>query len=410
MKVHFHTDNYWFSGSETTLMVLLDAAQRDAAIDPVFTYAAWPEYEPGLRAALPPGVKARAVDVPDPAGWKARAIGGGGPRRSVVVRGVARGLPLRKTALVLAVPRLIRLFEETQPDVVHINNGGFPGAISCNAAALAARRAGVAGIVYVVNNLAMGYQRPTRWTDRPVDRRVVDSVSSFVTGSHAAARRLAAVAGVAPARLQVIPNTVVPVTPTGDRAALRQMLDLADDEPVALVVARLERRKGHAVLLRGLAAVAGRDWALLVAGDGPERARLERQAAELGIADRVRFLGHRRDVADLLAVADVVVLPSIGQEDFPIVTLEAMAAGRAVVATRVAGSEEQVVDGETGRLVPPGDERALASAVMEVLADTDGRAAMGAAGRRRFVDHYDRDAVVGQYRDLWTRVEREGRP
>jgi glycosyltransferase involved in cell wall biosynthesis len=404
VRIHFHTDNYWFSGSETTLMVLLDAAQRDPGIESVFTYVSWPEYTPGLGDALPSGVTARALDLPDPAGWKARAIGTGGEGRSAVVRAVARAMPLRKAALAMDVPRLTRLFEETNPDVVHINNGGFPGAISCNAAAMAARRAGVAGIVYVVNNLALGYRRPSRWTDRPIDRRVVDSVSSFVTGSHAAARQLERVVGIRPEQTRVIPNTVVPKAPTGGRSTLRRALGVADDAPVALVVARLERRKGHAVLLRGLAAAAGRSWTLLIAGDGPERAGLERLAAALGFGDRVRFLGHRRDVADLLAATDVVVLPSIGQEDFPIVTLEAMAAGRAVVATRVAGSKEQVVDGETGRLVPVGDEHAVASAVLEVLADPERREAMGAAGRRRFEEHYDRDAVVGQYRDLWTEV------
>jgi glycosyltransferase involved in cell wall biosynthesis len=402
-RIHFHTDNYWFSGSETTLMVLLDAAWRDPSIEPQFTYRPWPEYTPGLHARLPAGVAARPLELPDPEAFKTSLIGEGSGGLASAVRGAGRVLPLRKVSLALDLTRLTRLFEEERPDVVHVNNGGFPGAISCTAAALAAARAGVRSIVYVVNNLAHGYDRPGRWADWPVDRRLRDVVTRFVTGSEAAGRRLTEVLGLEPGKLEVINNTVL------DRSAETSVstVDVPADDLVLVVIARLEPRKGHTVLFDALTRMTT-DATVLVAGEGPERDALEVAARTLGVGDRVRFLGHTPDIWPLLARADALVLPSIGLEDFPIVVVEAMAASRAVVASRVAGTVEQVVDDETGRLVPPGDPVALAAALDDVLRDPDRRRRMGEAGRRRYEARYTAERVVGRYWALYDALAAEG--
>jgi glycosyltransferase involved in cell wall biosynthesis len=408
-RVHFHTDNYWFSGSETTLMVLLDAAARDPGIDPVFTYRPWPEYNPGLRAGLPAGIDARALTLPDPESMKLRLIGDGGHARATAVRAAGRALPLRKVSLALDIPRLTALFRETRPDIVHVNNGGFPGAVSCTAAALAARRAGVARVAYVVNNMAEGYDRLGRWSDRPVDRRLVHAVDRFVTGSLAASQALSEVLHLSDAAREVIPNTIVEGSTSERPEETRRRLHLPADVPTALVVARLEKRKGHAVLLDGLARLQEEPWFLVVAGDGPERATLESKTAELGLGDRVRFAGHQSNVWNLFAVAQALVLPSISNEDFPIVILEAMAAGLPVVATKVAGTVEQVVDGVTGRLVPPGDPDVLTAAVLEVIADPDKGRRMGKEGRRRFESCYTPKVVADRYWDLYRRLPANAR-
>ena len=395
-RIHFHTDNYWFSGSETTLMVLLDAAWHRTDVEPVFTYRPWPEYDPGLRARLPEGVVARPLELPDPEAFKTRVIGEREGAVARAVRGAGRVLPLRKVSLALDIQRLTRLFAETQPDVVHINNGGFPGAISCTAAAFAARRAGVRSVVYVVNNLAHGYDRVGRWADWPVDRRLRGVVARFVTGSEAAGRRLRGVLDLDAGSLKVINNTVI--DRSGDEGVFD--LELPQGELVIGVVARLEPRKGHRVLFDALTRMQARPT-VVIAGEGPERAALESAAQARGVADRVRFLGHCSDVWPILHRLDALVLPSIGLEDFPIVVVEAMASARPVVASRVAGTVEQVVDGETGRLVPPGDPAALAAALDDVLRDAASRRRMGEAGRRRYEERYTPARVVGNYWALY---------
>lgn len=154
-----------------------------------------------------------------------------------------------------------------------------------------------------------------------------------------------------------------------------------------LFVGRLGAVKGVPILLDAFrrARNANPGLTLTLIGDGPDRRALEAAAADLGGA--VRFLGYRNQaqVADALAVCDALVLPSFA-EGVPVVLMEAMAAGRPVVATQVGGIGELVQDGISGRLVPPGDPEALAGAIHDVL---DNGPAMGTAGRETVTVHFD---------------------
>jgi L-malate glycosyltransferase len=402
VRIHYHTDNYWFSGSESTLMVLLAATLEQPALEAEFTYRAWPEYERGLRGKLDPRVRARRLRLPDPANLKAALSRGRSPRVARVLRGGVSLMPIRQLCLVWDIGRMYAELIRSDPDVVHINNGGFPGAISCNATAIAARIAGIPAL-YVVNNIAYPYRTPGRLIDYPVDRFVASSVDLFVTGSNAAASALRGVLRLAPARQRVIPNAVVRREPRSTVAETRHALGVATDQRIMLVVARLEERKGHRYLFDAMTRLPSScdDVVLVVAGDGPERASLEALVESEHLAHRIRLLGEHDDPWALYATADVVVLPSIGHEDFPIVILEAMAAGRPVVATRVAGAPDQVVDGVTGHIVEPRDAAALAVAITDVL-ETPGRGEqMGIAGRERYDEQFAPERVVDAYVDAY---------
>jgi len=126
-------------------------------------------------------------------------------------------------------------------------------------------------------------------------------------------------------------------------------------------------------------------------------------AVDLGLADRVRFLGWRPDVADVLQAADVVTLPSRA-EGLPLAVLEAMACARPVVATPVGGVPDAVVDEVTGLLIPPDDPHRLAAAILRLLRDRDTAGRMGAAGRRRVEESFSLEGfasgVEAVYQDL----------
>src|SRR5262249_2678117 len=149
---------------------------------------------------------------------------------------------------------------------------------------------------------------------------------------------------------------------------------------VAGVIARLTEQKGHRVLFEALASpefeTALGNVRLLVVGDGPLRDELHADAARLGIASRVIFLGARRDLGDLLAARDGFVMPSFW-EGLPLSLILAMGAALPVVATAVAGIPEVVTEGETGWLVPPGDPAALARTLAAVLGDREGAKSVG---------------------------------
>jgi glycosyltransferase involved in cell wall biosynthesis len=197
--------------------------------------------------------------------------------------------------------------------------------------------------------------------------------------------------------------------------ALRARL-APDGAPLLLYVGRLVTFKGLDHLLDALAllsvarrqlSVAGQNNGprstgyglpprLLLAGDGPHRAALERRARELGIADRVHFLGPlaNADLPRYHAASDAFVIPSTDHETFCIAACEAMACARPVIAARTGGLPEVVRDGETGYLVPPGDAQALAERIRALLGDAALRARLGAAGREWTLEMFTWDKVV----------------
>lgn len=201
-----------------------------------------------------------------------------------------------------------------------------------------------------------------------------------------------------PARVRVVPNGIDPApyrpsTPE-ERARVRAALRVPADAPLALVVGLLYEAKGQDLALRALAEPGLERLVIAFAGDGDRRADDERLAAELGVADRARFLGWRDDVPALLGAADLLLLPS-RWEGMPYVVLEAFASGLPVVAARVDGTRALVVDGETGFGAPVGDARGLAAAVARLLAlAPEERRALGAAGRARVARDFSVAAMV----------------
>ena len=153
------------------------------------------------------------------------------------------------------------------------------------------------------------------------------------------------------------------------------------------MVARFGAQKDHPTLLRALAGLLDLPWEIDLIGDGELMGQTQAMAAELGLANRIHFLGQRRDVDELLARAQASILAT-NWEGFPLSILEAMRAGLPVVATEVAGIAESVRDGETGYLVPRGDVEVLRDRIRRLLADADLRTRLGANGRKRFEGHF----------------------
>lgn len=172
----------------------------------------------------------------------------------------------------------------------------------------------------------------------------------------------------------------------------------------AVLVARLSPVKDVETLLRAAAWAASEqpNFRLEIAGDGPCRSALQRLSAELGLGERVTFLGEVGDVPALLERAGLLVLSSVS-EGVSLTLLEGMARGLPVVATRVGGNPEVVADGVTGLLAPPRDPAALARAMLRVWRDPEAARRMGRAGRRRVEEHFDVRRMVTQYEALYLR-------
>jgi len=204
----------------------------------------------------------------------------------------------------------------------------------------------------------------------------------------------------------VIPNGIDVrrfAAPAVPRGAWRRQLGLDARAVVFAFVGRLSPQKDPGTLLRALATARLAPWVLLVSGDGELRAELEAQAEGLGLLGRVRFLGIRSDVPELLAASDVFVLPS-RYEGHPLSAMEAMAAGRPVIATAVGGVPEVVRDGVTGLLVPPGDAVALAGAIGRLGRDEGLRQEMGRRGGLLAAEAFDVSRMAEAYDRLYQEV------
>jgi L-malate glycosyltransferase len=177
---------------------------------------------------------------------------------------------------------------------------------------------------------------------------------------------------------------------------------------MVLQVANFERRKGQRYLLEAVALLkaAGTQpppFAVLE-GDGPDEPAIRAAVRDLGLSGDVSLPGREAHVFDAYAAADVIALPSVANEDFPNVVLECMSLGKPVVASRVAGIPEQIVDGVTGVVVRPGDAEALAAAIGALLEEPELCRRMGEAARERFRQCFTAEKAVAAYAELYRRL------
>ena len=180
----------------------------------------------------------------------------------------------------------------------------------------------------------------------------------------------------------------------------------AENEYLLLVVARLHPEKGHHCLFQALPEIgrrASKPVRLLVAGDGTFAAAYRDEVNAIGCSEMVNFLGFRKDSPDLIAAADLLILPSLA-EAFGLALTEALYLGTPVVATRVGGIPEIVDDGIDGALVPPGDSKALASAIIELLANPERRQRLAGAGRQKVLKRFRFERMVRSYEAIYANV------
>ena len=293
---------------------------------------------------------------------------------------------------------LVRFFREEKPDLVHAH---MP--ISGFLARLAAKWAGVPRIAVTCHGFWFNYpgnlpRQAVGFAMEWLAARVTDVFMTVSEEEAADARRLRIFR-----RAVAIRNGRDPAVYRPDpaaRARLRAELGVPDDRAVVVAVSRLVRHKGYPELAAAMRDVP--DAELWVVGERLESDRGDDMLAllrEAGLGDRLRLLGYRTDVASVLAAADVFTLPS-HFEGLPMSAIEAMLTGLPVVATDIRGPREQVIDGVTGLLVPPGTVAPLAAALRRLAEDPATRAAMGAAGRARALEIYDEARVLARTLEL----------
>lgn len=190
---------------------------------------------------------------------------------------------------------------------------------------------------------------------------------------------------------------------------IREEYKIKDGVFLIGAIGRLVRQKGFEYLIRAGREIFGcnRKVKLLIVGDGPFRQELHELASNLGIGDKVIFAGFRDDIKEVLSSIDLLVVPSLS-EGFPMVTLEAMAMAKPIVATNIHGIIEQVSDGEEGLLVPPGNSGSLAAAVVRLIRDKNFAARIGMAARKKAESCFSVERMVMETENVYLSLLKAG--
>jgi glycosyltransferase involved in cell wall biosynthesis len=295
-----------------------------------------------------------------------------------------------------------RFFRQHPTDIVHFN---LPHPFACRYAIIAAKLAGVPVIV-TTNHLPT--MKPTTYTWK--GRLVLALANQFVdtTIVESEINRTLAIANYHLDAKKVVSIyhgiNLKQFDGRANRAALKEF-GIDPDYAIVGTIGRLSRQKAQDDFLRAAAKVKEvvPKSKFFIVGEGEQRQELEDLAKHLGLQPDVIFTGYRSDVPELLRAFDVFVLPSIF-EGLPLTILEAMAMTKPVVATRVDGVPEAVVDGETGTLVTPRDPAALASAIISLLQNPAMAQAMGQAARHRVETMFRQEIMVAQTEQLYTQL------
>jgi glycosyltransferase involved in cell wall biosynthesis len=350
MRIVHYTDTVALGGAEQMLLTLLESLDQ-RQWDSTLLYHDTPAIQP-------------LID-------RARAC----------VKTVAVERPQSGQELAVTLGRALQL---EQPDIVHAH---LTWALRCTPALVAASALGVRGRVATQQLFVCPGSRLRRLRQRFVSTLV----HRYIAVSHAMGAELKR-AVLNPRKVCVVHNAVdVARFNVARDPHLRRTLTGPTERPVVIAIARLHAQKGLEHLIRAARHVPAA--AFVIAGEGPERATLERAVSREGIGDRFHLLGQRTDIPALLAASDLFVLPSLF-EGLPLSVLEAMAAGTPVVASDVPGTREAVVDNVTGILAAPADPIALAAAIRRVLANRALADRLAASGLAHVTYLFSADAMA----------------
>jgi len=240
------------------------------------------------------------------------------------------------------------------------------------------------------------------WRRRAALRWAFRNSAAAVSVSEASARSMEVRLGLRPSTLQVVPNGIR--HQPGVREPFRREIGIGDAELLILAVGSLRPNKGHRLLIEALAKLADDAelpaFRLVIAGVGPEQEALDRMAREKGLDRHFSLLGQREDIPDLLAAADVFAMPSYS-EGLPVALLEAMFAGKAIVASSVGGIPDAVKPEREALLTPPGDPSAIADALRRLLRDPGQRARLGAAAYHKAESTFRIELMADAYEALY---------
>lgn len=402
MKIQLYSDCDFFAGCENMMAVLMNNRDKFNGADLSFHYRRSRYYESGLRERFVDQSCAKPLHLFNFSGY---CIGESSffkcnlRRATYVVRFFI--LPI------IFLQNIIYLyfhFRKTRPDILLLNNGGFPGALSTRLASIIAKRMGVKKVYMIVNNSAVPYESIIRRLSKWLDKLVVGHVDYFITGSELSGFALENFLGIKRCNRGVIFNCIE------EKRFVSFMERMPPNKKLVFAnIALLEKRKGQIILLKSIRRLIDRrsdvanEIHFYIEGVGPEKRNLEEYVLHNNLNHIVTLLGRSSSIAEVYRSCDVFILPSISNEDLPNVISEALLFSRPVIASNIAGIPSQVKDEYNGYLVAPGSIEELACSIEKCIDNRDSLARMGEKSRSLFDRFFSVDSGIEKYKELFMR-------
>ncbi len=285
------------------------------------------------------------------------------------------------------------LLQKVAPDLIHINNGGYPAAESCLVTSLSSRKLGYKNVMQI-NNI------PSRWQKKFWDRIIRKSSDGFIVASEYTSKNLGEIRRITNNNVFTLRDNVKDATPNRLIEDVRKELGVTTKDVLLIEVALIENRKGQLELLQSLLKLRDKHVSfyermkLLLVGTGPNEEKAKNFVKENNLDGKVIFYGFRNDYVDYLNAADVAVLPSLYNEDMPLINLTAMSLAKPIVSTYVAGIPEEVENGVTGVLLHPEEENFVENLADALVLGYEKRKEFGLKGRERFEREFSKESYT----------------
>lgn len=412
-KILYFSDCSIYGGSDRSIINIGNYMADQPDVQVYFAYRYFRTYQRGVDRDLSPKIKAipLALLSNDSFFHKINL-----KIYSKMVRRIIK-LPfwlLQKTGFYTPYNYLMlrKTFSRVAPDLIHVNNGGYPASFICQIAIFAAKHAGIDKIVYHINNPA---QNQGVLLDKAIDNKINHYANVFITASKLALESLLLKRFFDTNKLMQIYNTIEPAVITKSKKEICEFHRIETDKFILCEVAFLSERKGQIFILKALSKIKELQpdifnrLILFLVGDGEDYHKLK-QYCEINELNNVIFTGYQANYADYIAHSDIFLLPSIGGEDMPLAVLTAMSLGKSIIAGEVAGIAEEIENLKSGVLLKEENMDKLYLEIIKQYNDNVLRDGYAENARRRFAEHFSQAVVYNKINKLYANLGLYSRP
>jgi glycosyltransferase involved in cell wall biosynthesis len=395
-NVLIYTDCYIFGGCENVIPILLKDIKLNSKFNISFSYRFSPEYQKGLS---------KKIKINEHSIYPIK-LPGFNENRSLRSKITRRLISIFELVIIIYdIVVFIFHFKKINPEILFINNGGYPGARSCRSAAIAAKIVGVKQIYLNVNNIAEPYDSLKRILQYPIDRIIKFCVTKFITASKYAKKKLIESLNLKNDDVLWVLNTFQSDYVLTDRQKLRK--DHHVDKNMFLIgcVGHLSLNKGHHHLLEAVRLLKEKygckSFKFILIGEGSENNNFANYIEEQGMNKCIEVIPFQWNIFEYYNAMDIYVHPSIAFDDLPFAVREAMSMGLPIIGSNFAGIPELVNNGQNGILVPPGNPLLLAEAIAYLIQNKKICQKFGDASKEIYEKELSPKSVIQAYHKLF---------